>query len=242
MKDRMNFLYYLPGRTLPVANAARIPEETGLGPLFEGRSLSNAPLMEGGPDGGSGWIFSLPETPFNLELFDWHRVANTAGETTHWIGVPKERESRPGPKDLILDHPIGGKPVRFADDQEWLIPTICLNRSHLPKRMGYRDGRMVLLVPDKYEEILEESYWWLSMLIEGGQGGKITFTPQRFFEWVVSLLSLNYRVGPAEVGLLEILDEHKDTILTVTEVALGIDELKRESEMVDKKKATLAVG
>lgn len=199
------FLYFLPG--LQAVNRARV-EAAGLGYLFEKQGGANTRGAQDGPGGVAGAYFSVPGKGGRGES-DLQRV-----EAATWTPIPGSpaslgvlADALPGPDDLARAELVDGHAVELADGKPWTIPVVrkLLGGSALPRALAW-DGKdwsrgEVLPVYRK----LYAAGQRLFDAFRGSEGdGPTTLTEE--VETAVTAIAVNYRVGPAEVSALGLLN------------------------------------
>lgn len=173
-------------------------DEVGLGDLRTDSAPLFVDVPANGPDGGRGvlcgWDDPLepsknPPLVVRMEHQDWAPAVAHDGlpEGRFWLGQMKNAPVRP--HDLQRRRVYEGVPVRLADGNEWVMPTV----RALPKRYGFaRDGKIGGTVCPEYRDLCEKAEAIHAQLMEEGS---------RVFEieggWLfgVQALALNYRVN-----------------------------------------------
>lgn len=194
------FVYFVPGE-----GSSPTPPEI-LGPSPKSREVL------AGPSGGPGKVFSNDSVPQNQMGYwvdgrqVWHQIAGSDS----WVGYAKD--APPKEADLKRTDSLQGYLVPLGNGEKWSIPTARTyddqgNLNYLlptvvkPNANGeiVSTGDVVLKHRHVWElaEKLNDEY--LEPYLNGG-GGNLQFS--RVFE----ILQINYQIGPAEIGLLELVD------------------------------------
>lgn len=238
----MGPLYFIPKFARELVNSAdELPADTGLRELLAGASVR----CQGGPgpggeygkfvaaatagEGGEPAADPLEHDP---DAIEWRPVRpKPGGPVTHWLGWRKDRPPRP--EDVQRPERIAGHPVRLADGNEWVVP-VCGPRHHaasdgkkhpnawisLPHTYALGDqGEAISRVSRRFESVCEASERWWDRV-----QAKVWGTDGEVLDYAASLLGLNYRVGRAEIGHLELLDT--PTAIRAVQVSLGWVELE----------------
>lgn len=197
----MQFVYFIgdtPVGSFLEANRHLFPE----GKKAQGATSS-------GPDGKTGGLVTYPdaEAPARLAQADgltWEEVDG------YWIGY--DPENLPAPEDLARDDGFYHyDPLPLGDGRRWYIPTGRLypDGSPLPKvRKVRKDGTVARKVKRKWHPLLKitDEVW------EAFEN-RIDLDPAREAEVCRVALATNYRVGLAEISILELLDDQGVMIL-----------------------------
>lgn len=168
---------------------------------------------EGGPDKLNGCLVAGGNRPpdfFPDARQVWEEVPTPGG--TYWIGL-ENAQTPPGPQDLTNAVNVDGHFVRLGDGNDWRIPLVwrwdkenCLHAIALPRKLTRRivEGRTVMSmdVIAGYEPLVAiAARIWDSYI----NGSPISLN--QLFEDAALLLSVNYRIGVAELSLLGLVDE-----------------------------------
>jgi hypothetical protein len=206
-------LYYQSGAKSMTMKDVR---ELGLGYAFEDGVTYNR-VLQGGPDGGRGVVFCEAggDSRYDPGSQEWHRYP---GRDDLWIGW--RRDARPGPAELARKNGVRGYPVRLADGREWMIPVAVLPglEPALPRLQEW-DGEEWTLgrVQDKYRR-----YWDTAMAIfekvrVGLEDGETEISVDTQ-DLSAQAMTLNYRVGPAEISALGLWDENSDAEIAMAAI------------------------
>lgn len=209
------FLYFFPGAPGHVPDRERVRSSfaaTALRDLLRSDKTWNGSFIvngcTNGPGGHSGTVIvpkidgQFPEgfTPaFVKDTQQWVNIDDA------WLGwfpdVPPTEQS------LRKSSMVSGYPVRLNDDCEWMAPTIrCQpvgSRVTLP-RMVTRDssGKRVYRIKKEYERFQEIA----ELLWNYHFAGAVIESDDELLDMAAELLSLNYRIGPAELDALGLFD------------------------------------
>ena len=204
-----SFLYFFPvAATLDRFRAER-PEVFDVAPTVTSTTS--------GPNGMSGSCAVYPgdralQSLQRMAACQWREARLVAGDAD-WIGV--DPENMPTPDELALpcirsiDNALGLPSayynIRLGDENEWFIFIIwnAMRESPLPKvRDVNPDGTLRRRVASRYEELLKlgDRVW------EAFERGEV-FSEEDAWASCVQVLSAAYRVGPHEIGMLELLTD-----------------------------------
>lgn len=220
------FLYFLPGR--PGVNPALMAQlglldrfETAMGKLGQH-------IIRGVDDGpkGSGCIVAVGEA---VPEYAPHRQTWIEGKD-FWVGLEKPW---PEPEDLVREMGISGHPTQLADGKVWRVPVLhrwdeaqLRHVPNLPKSMRPRPlsqgGGVEYVVRPEFADADELA----RALVEGFMANR-TLTADLAFETAVSILNVNYRLGPEEAGLLGMLNEAD--VAKVLEVAIDVPSIQAQA-------------
>ncbi len=245
-------LYYVPNRQS--AQLSDLPE-LDLAHAFE-KNCSPRGVINNGPDGGAGVILAdstrVPNIGHYRDRQEWIRIpGNPAGA---WVG--RYTDSPVEPKDLQRDEMLSGHEVRLADGRDWLVP-IARAWGEFEGEVGWckrlpqkttldEDGNWTTgEVVERYAEIWSTVCQFWDALLDGdsedaesedaGQGAaKIQFDFPGIRDAALQILTVNYRLGKAEVALLGLFESGtSDNVLMATIDWPGFEAL---SETLSKKK------
>ena len=170
-----------------------------------------------------GLCMSLGE-PLGVYLDDqvWEKVEEP-GALAFWLGYA--REQKPGPIDLARQETVPGHWVTLGDGDEWIVPvarSFREDRVTLPHnmRMG-PDGKIVKSLKQEYRDLFDRAS---PIADEIYNSGATTINDEVLFKLAVDGLSVNYRVGIAEVNLLGLLDTQ--TCLEVLKAMIDLPALE----------------
>lgn len=166
-----------------------------------------------GPEGRRGVLFA-PEAPRLAPNMSWTPLGERA-----WVGF--DLENPPKPEQLIRSEQFPGHQVKLSDGQEWLIPVArCLDGTTLlPKKMEYRDGAWIEgdLQP-RYQSFFQSAVALFDRLMGiEAEGEHVQAEVTTEIDLAAHALGLNYRLGPAEISALGLLDTR-----TAQAVALAV--------------------
>lgn len=231
-------MYYFPGHPKPVAKPKDLPPECGLQDVLRDANFAFWDvlnfLLDGTrgpaiciqpPKGGNG---KSPRMGCCSDTQKWVKVCGPDGKVTHWFGW--EKNNPPGPADLARPRAVDGHPVRLGDGKEWIIPSVHIPLTTLPRDFTFDEsGELTLTVASGYEELCNESAKWWNV-IENGE----PFNKFEWFDFVCGLLAVNYRLGKTEIAHLRLLNDSQEVLRGVLYAALGVPALKEEIEAQKK--------
>lgn len=250
----MNFLYFVPGVTRQTLGRDLLVA-AGLGDVLRDRLTPNdlagigglaLAEVQHGPDGHSGVIL-YPMTdderaggeempPLVIGYYKGSQEWEPFGG--YYVGwVP---DDLPTPEGLEREQSLRGYPEILGDGREWICPLIRMEHGqhNLPDVWGIRQG--------KFSAWVKPDWAWAWDLT-----GEIWdyFSKQKdipnalAFEWVVKLLSINYRVGPIEVTALKLFG--RDEYRVVLEAAIHgplIERIRGTQKKISETSAGTAVN
>lgn len=232
-------VYYLPGRK---SATPQVLAELGLGYLLDGAGgLSAAGVPHSGPDGKAGCMVCLPsaacpEPPIGALAAAAGRAKTFAQlpGSAAWMGW--DPASPPGPEDLARREQILGHDVELGDGRRWHVPVARLldGGTRLPRRLAW-DGEVWSpgQVLDRYRALWTAASRIWDALAGAGEGGTetVTVTLDEECSAAAAALAVNYRLGPGEVSLLDLLDEAAEVRVVKALVDWpALDELKKKLE------------
>lgn len=219
------FLYFVPDR--PGMNPALLAEY-GLLDRFEvspGRLRTHIILgVDSGPGGKTGCIVCLGDQP--PEYSPTRQTWMNAGR--FWVGV---EQPWPTPEDLVREMGISGHTLRLSDGGAWRVPvlhrwneTTCTHVPNLPKSVRPRAGGVGIeyVVRPEYQDADA-----LATDLTAGFFAGRKLSADEAFDAAVDVLAVNYRIGPAEVGLLGVLNE--EDILRVLATAIDAPAIEHQA-------------
>jgi len=237
----MNFLYFVPN----VARDAMTKDsliKAGLGDVLRDRLTSNDLCGQGklaiahvmsGPGGHAGVIL-YPMTskemkpdddrpPLIVGYYPENQTWESAGR--YYVGwVPDDMPTEEG---LRRDLMIEGSLELLANHQRWLCPMIRMKQGkiNLPDVWCVKDGKFHSRIKDDWAWA-----WDLSGEIWDHFHRQVDIPYELAFEWSIKLLSMNYRVGPVEVGALGLIGSREYQDILISAVNGPFIEMIREAE------------
>jgi len=222
MGKTLAFYYFLPGVNRDQITKSVIVN-AGLGEVLRDRltladlngegNLALAAVVKG-PEGHSGTILiGKPASPANNSnnlgddeaLIGYYPARQTWVKSAagYWIGW--ETDKLPTADDLVRDKPVDGYEVMLGPDdnpQPWLCPVIrlALGECGLPDVWSLEAGKVVSRVRPDWQWA-----WDLSGKIWDWYSQSQSIPKEQAFLWAAKLLGINYRVGPDEVGILQLI-------------------------------------
>lgn len=213
-------LYYLPNETRGI----KLPRvrELGLGYAFDDRMTPSE--VRHGPDDGVGVVLADPrhidaaQIGYFPDRQQWRRIPGPAGA---YVGL--RTDARPTPEDLARTQQQPGHLVKLRDGQAWEIPVARAlvedgARCALPAGTSIDDeGNWIRGHLAAAEAALWDvacRFWdssvapWLEEATPGeSQSDSHTFDFAGENDAALTALTYNYRVGKAEVALLDLFDD-----------------------------------
>lgn len=209
--------------------------KVGLGHLLGNneRGPEMADVLDHGPDGGPGLIFTWPGSlpayrPGELQWFPAKpdKAANLAAGRFWWGYNPAQP---PTADELLRGVTLKGKPYSWRGNI-WLVPNVLL----LPHRFELDDeGEEVRVVDDTHKHIGERAVWAFNAIKTSIE----TETPKPEKElrrYALEMLSLNYRLFRDLAHRMGIL--HDDSWYGFCLASLDLDTLLQVTQEVAKKK------
>jgi len=170
-------------------------------------------MLTGGPDGAGGTILSNHDVtmPVDHLAIVWEKMPGL----DYYLGIDPDLGA-PGPDDLMREETIGGYPIDLAGS-EWTIPLarVWPEGTRIPETMGYGpDGSFVTIPVARYAPLCRRAERIFDMVVaEYGLDDPGADSPdpgtidgREAFDLAVEILAVNYRVGPAEVTRLGLID------------------------------------
>jgi len=193
-------LYYVPDVGTMKAERAC---ELGLGHVFAEGDLTYAGWQNG--PSGPGVLFAHGQAGFEAaSACEW----TAAPDAAYWIGFL--RSDLPRPQDLVRVKVMLGHPVRLADGNLWTVPVIRYidGATALPRRLtwdgqGWTPEDVIGRHADLFAQLCHA---WDVMMAELAKDESLRITISETADLAVRLLQINYRLGPAEVSVLGLLD------------------------------------
>lgn len=238
------FIYYFPGVN---GVSDDVLKKHGVERVFDGSSVDRVPVLQRGPDGDAGVLAVMkPDheqgVKAGLQYKPHRQTWQEAPQGGYWIGY--ETDARPRPIDLQRKTMLSGHIVVLNDGESWLVP---IARSFpigmsLPVtlRVG-KDGELIVgEVVKQYVAFgdLAEAHWESSVeLAMQAQSSTEDVVQGRSFDdiWplAVEALSINYRIGSAEMSVLdclttENLSEVTDAVVDMPTIKASMDAKKNE--------------
>lgn len=186
-------LYFVPGETRPLLRGGEL-DAVGLAGVLRGAVPEFR--QSAGPEGaGPGLLVATRGARCAIEAGAqlWQPRLDGRAWTGLWL------EARPGPAEIERADAVGGHEVELADGNRWLVPAArCFPEgTQLPETLVLGPGGLVRRVTARYAGLWEDAcrVWDL--------GGEL---PQdELWRICVRALGVNYRLGPDEANLLEIV-------------------------------------
>ncbi len=247
-----SYSIYIPGGAGPDATQL---DRVGLGDLL--RENDSNPqgfdVLDHGPDGGRGVIFTWRKNIFALDPLlgyqpqsqkwipavpDAHRKLP---EKRFWFGYEPARP--PVPEDLRRDTTFAGYELKLADGQKWVMPNVLM----LPHVfIQNHEGLEVPEVKEKFRTVYEqgmEVFYILEAHLRDKESCPLPAT--RIREYCGRMLGMNYRLNSAIAYQLRLWDDQNwwgASEATVDFLVLNqIEEEVKKKELADTL-ATLPPG
>jgi len=186
-------LYFIPGETRPLLRGGEL-DAVGLAGVLRGAAPEFR--QSAGPDGaGAGLLIATVgarcEVAAAAQL--WQPRLDGRAWTGLWL------EARPGPAELLRAEAVGGHEVELHDGNRWQVPAARAfpEGTQLPETLIMGPGGLVRRVTAAYAAIWDDAcrVW--------DSGGEL---PQaELWRICVRALGVNYRLGPDEANLLELV-------------------------------------
>lgn len=227
--------YYLPGCAKPTADEADL-KALGLGHAITSKGLTSL-RVDQGPDQGKGLIVvpewhGAPRPHRHAEGTEWRK--GTDGKW--WVGYVND--SRPEPMDLVRSQVYDGQVVRLRDGREWIIPrchAVLEDRPITLPRVLDLDASATTWQArpaPEFEALCVDAYGIWSCYIS--QENDLEASEQ--IRIAVDALGANYRIGPVEAALLQLLGTQE--IGKILRAMIDADEIERRAIEIAKKKAS----
>jgi hypothetical protein len=163
-----------------------------------------------GPDGSRGVILcALPTNgspPRRLGYYPHEQEWTAAGDgSLLWIGL--DPADRPGPACLSRKQRFRGHPVELADGQTWEVPIIRSpsGATSIPRSMGWdQAGAFRMRVKQQYLAAWDESEATAAFFFDPDAPKSLEF--ETVLQRCLQALSINYRLGPLEQSVLDLVD------------------------------------
>lgn len=221
------FLYFFPGKV--IVDPKRFPdhaatlETCGLTEVFRDASLSYREIVDRGPNGGGGSVvgFAGPTGGDTIGYYPdkqtWVEVKDANDVTTHWLGW----ETLPGPTELLRGKPIDGVSLVLSDGNSWLIPVVSGPRVSLPQSLSMSSkGELTGVVKAGFDGIIMSGQKWHEVFVTEGS----TYGFSDAFNYIIELLSVNYRIGRQEANVLGVIPASQVSIEAIIYASLGAKE------------------
>jgi hypothetical protein len=226
--SRARFLYFIP-------NCSGIPDlkrigDAGLQHAFP--SVGQAGGIMNGPGSESGHMLAYGQDPdigYRPTQQAWIKTI-----TGSWVGM--DRKNRPGPVDLERETIVEGSSVVLADGNEWHVPILRFMNgdTRFPQVLTIgEDGHAQYIVRPEYRAIYELANDMVHKSLKG-EGGK--FSADDHMMLATEALKQNYRIGPYEITLLELIDSVN--VQKVADAALDGPRMRELVEDFKKKLST----
>lgn len=204
-----------------------------------GESFSSCECARG-PGDGAGVLCAHGDGSglrYSVETHAWTRI----GEKV-WLGAPREPGDRPGPDDLLRRRVSpDSMPIVMADGRSWLVPTVRFvnGNTGLPcvLTLDSKTGGVRRRVRNEYRALYELADEISAATLEG-RGPNLEDAELVVF--VGLALAVNYRLGPCEAAVLELIDT--ENVRDVAAVALDEKTLRLVLEELKKKLAPSPSG
>jgi len=196
----MHYLIYISGNT----NAG--PDQLKAVGLADHVTDHEQCATPTGPDNGRGSLFAWrsrhPQQPVVFAPDRQRWVAAIARDglaaSRFWIGW--EKDSPPGPRDLIREENYTGYLCKLGDSHEWIVP----NAAMLPHNFRLSNtGDVTLVIQERFREFWEKSRDWYQRFALNPDAEQIK-VPADWFHYLTFALSLNYRILPELISELEL--------------------------------------
>lgn len=211
---RKRFIYYLPR---PGCSEKALQDLGIYDRFLEGTELGPWVVRqwEKGPDGKSGCLVASGERPpeYDANKQTW---INCDG---YWIGT-EGSAALPGPRDLARPSQIDGYEVLLGDGNHWLIPVVW--RWNVVK-LEHEDALPVSWKPSfqngkpKYQPEVISFYKPHVSIAEKVWQSFIdhkSIPMEEACDDFTKILAINYKLGPGEVGLLGLLNDTLELVLS----------------------------
>lgn len=216
------FLYYAPNKCL--IHEKNLPDY-GLDHLMSEGELSCREVVAG-PDGRSGCIFTVimknsemwPLVGYFPDRQEWRRFGK------YWVGI--DQKCPPDPMVLFRENlkVTRGYDVKLGDGREWFIMIACLldGTSPLPHKRVFDGAKWVFGgVKSQYQKYYDEAKKFAEAVVQS-TGPSVTVVDES--NLAAMAISMSYRIGPAEMSMLELLDD--ETVMEVCKAAIDLPVLE----------------
>jgi catechol 2,3-dioxygenase-like lactoylglutathione lyase family enzyme len=165
-----------------------------------------------GPEQGNGGLLIYEaDLPAALAKYDPEGQVWTSIQPGKWVGY--WRDCKPGPN--YFARPAGdflaGWEVELGDGNIWTLPRILKDTGEtgLPRALRIDDaGNLVGTVIDKFSALSADGQRLFAQLMHVNRGGEAPDNPlseEEIFRLVCRVVGINYRLGVAEVGALQLV-------------------------------------
>lgn len=220
MDKQGSFLYFVEGKNWEQITAEFLAGNSLLAaPFFE---QVHSPLafkrrtmrvdVQRGPKGQQGCII-VPQPQVDVGQLPTYREAEQTwiriGDTGVWIGW--DNAMRPGPDSLRRGNQMEGYEVPLGDQNIWICPVVLSFdeltdkwASHLPVVFSIdSEGETITKTPTRFLPHRDAALK-IANVVFGVAGNGVT--NMEAIDLATLMLSLNYRIGPTETAILEILN------------------------------------
>lgn len=207
--------------------------EVGLAHAWDEGDELGVRQVNAGPCGTNGVVLSrqAERCAYLPDDQDWAEISPAFGRR-RWVGWWKSE--RPTAESLARSTQCPGKELRLADGSTWIVPQALQVLDGVPTRTvpaklrRLPDGRWVLGDPlDRYRRL-----WQIACSIverSNPHAERPSISVQ--YDELCEVLGTNYRLGPDEVGALQILDSDPATFAAIVAIVIdqdGFEELKKK--------------
>lgn len=241
------FLYFIPGGSRSIG----LEELAGLGLGYAFEMQPDVIGVQHGPENLSGVIVGegrrFQKFGFYQNEQTWRRIPRPESTGNPcWCGF--FNDARPGPADLARARQLHGADLMLGDGQSWRCPIVAVwldqgeSAGHavaLPhSRSIDESGRWAPgAVLAKYAPLLAaaQKFWDAyrgAETVETTSGQVLRrFDDQDLYSSAALMLSANYRIGPAEASMLELLNDLSaaEIMQTAIDFSTYLDWLKKKA-------------
>jgi len=245
-------IYFLPGiqitRDTSAAQRRNVLQAAGLAEVFadvKPESLAFNEVLGSGPGGGSGSIVCYcdnrdmpPRFGYFPEQQTWHAIDDGA---KLWIGLHNDYPATP--KDMQRTKAYIGCKMQLADGNVYSIPVIRApdGETSLPQSQYVEGGRLIKTLKPAYRRYWDATAEVADFIYAGKEILEI-----RAHELAVDAIGINYRFGPNEQRLLNLVDsENVEPILMVTvdfERVRELIQVQKKSEQLTAEQSNSSTG
>lgn len=242
------FLYFVPTRSTP--------RECGLQYALDLEPSGSAVIphvrkvLQNGPDGGSGDVYTYAETGvgYYRDQQTWQKLPDSPA----WVGWPKA--ARITPDSITRPKQVSGKQVVLADEQTWLVPVARrpviedaeLRWMHsLPQKIELIDGVWQYgSTEEKFLNLFDICTRWSAYRFSGGKDEDghdlVELDLATIMQWSVETMAYNYRLGPIEFSRLGLLNNYNST--AILDALFDLDGLLELLSVLNEKKTVQRVN